>query len=166
VLAPVASGKPVNGAETPAERLSRPVGTPGTQEPDPPVPAAGGSAGVPIGPTPSADGVDDEPPRPPAASKDAPAPVDDEPPPPPTTPSPSEAVDEEASRPPIDPIVDPVCWDGWSYDDDRRECVPDEDRVPPELPEEGADDEDPGSDDGGGDEHGAAVPVGIGKGAS
>src|SRR5690606_22152680 len=92
---------------------------------------------------------------PPAAANDAPTPaddVDDDPPPPPVTASPSEPPAEDQ-----DPeLPEEVCWEGWTYDDDRRECVRDEDRVPPELPE------DPGSDDGGGDEHEAAVPVGSG----
>lgn len=108
VLAPVASGRPVNGAESLAERRSRPGGTPDTQEPPPAIPVppvpsgtpAGGPAEGPIGPKPTTDDVDPVVNSQQGSGRAAPPPV---------TTSPPVAVDEEKlTRPPIDLPVDPV----------------------------------------------------------
>src|SRR5690606_5433244 len=109
--------------ETPSERRSRPGGTPGTPEPPPQLTPT-------ISPAPPVD----EPPRTPAAANASPAPADDEPPPPVTT-APPVALDEEAVRPPIDAVVDPVCWDGWTYDEERRQCVRDQEPEPADKKE-------------------------------
>lgn len=133
VLAPVAAERLSRGAQTPPERLSRPGEGGSTGQPAPSISAI---PAPPVG----------EPPRTPAGGSaevgeiQTPDPVgdiDDDPPPPPTTTSPPVAVDDELTRPPIDPIVDPVCPTGRRYDPDRRECVSDEDPEPAERDEDG-----------------------------
>src|SRR5690606_38703309 len=64
VLAPVAAGSVSRGAESAAERLSRPGGTPATQEPPPSIPA------IPDPPVPSGTPVGDR--------KLSPAPIEDD----------------------------------------------------------------------------------------